>query len=378
MRRFLFFAVVCGLWLAPELSAQQRLPERFGGWSASQAPVQAAPDVASKQPAEAAAVLSEAGMVQVIRRGYANGAHALTLTLYQMRDSSAALAAFGYLRAPEMVPSDLGLAAAVSRDRAVILSGSAVVEVTGLAEAAVSDLRELAAVLSRSADKTPPPPVPTFLPAAHRIAGSERYILGPVALRAAAAEFSRPALAAIADKVGFDAGAEAVLARYRDTRGEAALLLLEYPTPQLAGLHLKHIEAALGTLASSSATPIRRTGSLLSFVLPGASPAAATALLDGVRYETGVTWNEPSHTATDPPWSALVVNTIVGTGVFLAAAFAFGIAFGGVRIVTKLLFPGRVFDRRAQMQILQLGIASKPIDADDFYASWSPRAWSGR
>ncbi|HYA96492.1 MAG TPA: DUF6599 family protein, partial [Methylomirabilota bacterium] len=127
MRRFLFFAVVCGLWLAPELSAQQRLPERFGGWSASQAPVQAAPDVASKQPAEAAAVLSEAGMVQVIRRGYANGAHALTLTLYQMRDSSAALAAFGYLRAPEMVPSDLGLAAAVSRDRAVILSGSAVV-----------------------------------------------------------------------------------------------------------------------------------------------------------------------------------------------------------------------------------------------------------
>ena len=119
--------------------------------------------------------------------------------------------------------------------------------------------------------------------------------------------------------------------------------------------------------------PIRRKGSLLSLVLPGASPAAAQALLDGVRYETNITWNEPTHSLTDLPWPVVVVNTIIGTGVFLGAAIVFGIAFGGVRLITKLILPGKVFDRRDQMQILQLGLSAKPIDSNDFYASWNPR-----
>jgi hypothetical protein len=44
-----------------------------------------------------------------------------------------------------------------------------------------------------------------------------------------------------------------------------------------------------------------------------------------------------------------------------------GIAFGGVRVVTKRLFPGRVFDRPNQMEVLQLGLSGKRIDPSDFY-----------
>lgn len=373
MRHTLFAALFFGLLLAPGLSAQQVLPVRFAAWAASGAPVRVSSEITGKQPSEAAAVLAEAGLLGATQRSYSSGAHSLTLTLYQFRDSSGAFAAFTYLRAPGMFSSDLGLSAALARDHGILLSGSAVVEATGLANVTVSDLRELAATLSRSADKAPPPPIAGFLPGAGKIVGSERYILGATGFRAAAAELSRPELAPLAEKIGFNAGAEAALARYRDGRGETALFLFEYPTPQSAGLHQKHIEAALADSARPGGLSIRRKGSLLSLVLPGASPATVRALLDGVRYETNITWNEPSQTATDPPWPVLVVNTIIGTGVFLVAAFVFGIAFGGVRLMAKLFLPGKVFDRRAQMQILQLGLSTKPIDSDDFYAGWSFR-----
>jgi hypothetical protein len=378
MRHTLITVFVGGLLLAPGLSAQQPLPERFGAWSASGPAASVAPEVSGREPGETTAVLAEAGLAGVIRRLYSDGSHSLTLTHFQLRDSSGAVAAFTYLRAPGMISSDLGITAALSRDRGILLSGRAVVEAVGLAKVTIADLHSLAASLSRTAEKTPPPPIPSYLPLAGRISGSDRYILGPAGFRAAAGELSLPKLALLAEKIGFNAGAEAALARYRDARGEAALLLIEYPTPQFAGLHQKHLETALAISAQPGGLSIRRKGSLLSVVLPGASAATAQKLLDGVRYETEVTWNEPSQTATDPPWATTIVKTFVGTGVFLLAAFVFGIAFGGVRLITKLFFPGKVFDRREHMQILQLGLTSKPIDADDFYAGWNPRASSGR
>jgi len=44
-----------------------------------------------------------------------------------------------------------------------------------------------------------------------------------------------------------------------------------------------------------------------------------------------------------------------------------GAAFGGVRLLTKMLFPGKVFDRPEQMDVLQLGLSGKRINSRDFY-----------
>jgi hypothetical protein len=62
-------------------------------------------------------------------------------------------------------------------------------------------------------------------------------------------------------------------------------------------------------------------------------------LRDGVNYETQVTWNEPSGTATDAPWGVVLYRIFVGTGIFMMAAVVLGIGFGGLRIFTKRLFP---------------------------------------
>ena len=46
---------------------------------------------------------------------------------------------------------------------------------------------------------------------------------------------------------------------------------------------------------------------------------------------------------------------------------AAGLGFGGFRLFIKYLLPGKVFDRSDDIEILQLGLASKPIQAKDFY-----------
>jgi hypothetical protein len=38
-----------------------------------------------------------------------------------------------------------------------------------------------------------------------------------------------------------------------------------------------------------------------------------------------------------------------------------------VRLLTKMLFPGKVFDRPEQMDVLQLGLSGKRINSRDFY-----------
>jgi hypothetical protein len=221
--------------------------------------------------------------------------------------------------------------------------------------------------IQSKADKTPPPPIPNYLPDRDRVSGSEEYALGPAAFRAALAHLARPEYTVITDSAGFNSGAEAMLARYQTSREDAVLLLIEYPTPQLAGLHWKHLEQALPPEAKKSGTSIERKGSLLAIVLSPSSPAYAARVREAVNYETQVTWNEPTHTITDPPITTVLAKIIIATGIFMLVAIVFGVAFGGVRVLMKSLFPGKVFDRPEQMDVLQLGLSSKRINSRDFY-----------
>ena len=63
----------------------------------------------------------------------------------------------------------------------------------------------------------------------------------------------------------------------------------------------------------------------------------------------------------------MIVGSIVGTGIICGFTLVAGLAFGGFRLVVKRALPNRVFDRTSQIQVLQLGLSSKPINAEDFY-----------
>jgi hypothetical protein len=158
-----------------------------------------------------------------------------------------------------------------------------------------------------------------------------------------------------------------MLAQYHRGHDAGVLLLIDYPTPQLAELHLRHLETALAETGKDAASKIERKGSLLLMVIAPSSPAYAESLRGAVNYETQVTWNEASQTATDPPWAVVLYRIFVGTGVFMVMALAFGVAFGGFRIFIKKILPGKVFDRPEQMEVLQLGLSGNKIDTRDLY-----------
>jgi len=263
-------------------------------------------------------------------------------------------------------PSTVGQLTAIGHGRLIMLIGNFLVIVEQPQLASTADLRELSTTVRKSADTTPLPPIRAFLPQGFAD-GTQRYALGPMAFRAALDKLGDGEFAPLTKEVGFDFGAEAIFANYQKAKESGVLLLIDYPTPQLAEQHLRHLDAVLSAAEKQAGTTVERKGSLLSIVLRPSSTAFAEELRNGVHYQTEVTWNEPTHKITDPPWVVILGRIIILTLLFMGLAVAVGAAFGGVRVLLKTFFPGKVFDRPGQMDVLQLGLSGKRIDSRDFY-----------
>lgn len=329
-------------------------PDRFGRWSA------AGPAVKEKFSEPDAAVYTEAGLVDSFGKQYSNGAQSLALSITAFRDPTGAYEAFTYRRFHDMSGATLTETSAVQDDRALLLVGNLLVSVHGLApDTAAADLKEIAARSRPRADATPFPPIRTYLPVKDRVAGSDLFAGGPVAFRSAMASLDQAEYAVLAQEVYVVSDAEAIAARYHKADGDAVLLLIEYATPQLAEQELHHLQVALAQKLNKNDVTVERKAFRLAIVLGSPTPGFASALRDNVKYETHVTWNEPVFTVTEPPIISTVAKIFAGTGVLLLAAVVLGIAFGGVRIITKALFPGKVFDRPEQIEILQLRLSDK-------------------
>jgi hypothetical protein len=110
-----------------------------------------------------------------------------------------------------------------------------------------------------------------------------------------------------------------------------------------------------------------RSSALVALVFGAESQDAAKQLISQIQYRSSVTWNEPSQSFTEPSFPVMIIGVFEGTGLIMLLAMAVGLGFGGFRLLVKILLPGRVFDRDSQVEILQLGLTSKPIDSRDFY-----------
>jgi len=350
--------LVCGIALlsASSLSAQESpLPKQFQNWKF--ASCAAKPVVVANW--------KETGLREFSACQYKNGDKVIWISGGRYHDPSSAFEIYTWGLRAGMVPTNVGQVSAFDKDGVIVLEGTLVLG-SG-ANISKEDLDALVKAVEADSEKGPLPPIRTYLPGPGRLLGSERYALGPEGFRAALRTLGRDDFEVLTDAAGFNSGAEAMFARYQTGKDGGVLLLLEYPTPQLAEQHIHHLEEVLPAAAKQTGTVIERKGSLLSMVLAPSSAEYAKNLREAVDYETQVTWNEASQAATDPPITSTLVKIIMGTGVFMVAAIVLGIAFGGVRVVTKKFFPGKVFDRANQMEVLQLGLSGKRIDPSDFY-----------
>jgi len=340
--------------------APKPLPDRFGSWLSSTSPVKL-------KPAEQdTALLTEAGLELSITRPYSSGSQTLNVGLERFYDPSGAYEAYTAVLDTDLQPSTVGQLTAIGHGRLVMLIGNYLVNVEQPQLASTADLKELSDFLRKSADTTPLPPIRAFLPQGFAD-GTQRYALGPAAFQAALGKLGESEFAPLSHEVGFDFGAEAIFANYQKAHQSGVLLLIDYPTPQLAEQHLRHLDAVLSPGEKQAGTTVERKGSLLSIVLRPPSAAFAEELRRGVRYQTEVTWNEPTHKLTDPSWVVILGRILISTLLFMGLAIALGIAYGIVRVLLKNFFPGKILDRPGQMDVLQLGLSGKRIDSSDFY-----------
>jgi hypothetical protein len=357
--------------LCASVSAQNAiLPHHFGNWVATgSSKTLTTKDLGNNwtQGSGADKILQESGLSTIEQRGYRSGQDEVTLRLFKLKDPSSAYEFYTFLLAPGMRNMGVGDDSALSQYDGRILIGNFVIQATLSPNTEPESLNDLVAVLQPKADPTPFPPLKGYLPTDWRIFGSEKYALGPSAFRAAMNSLNQGAYADLSHEVGFQNGAEAMFARYQGQHGSGLLLLLEYPTPQVAENHLHHLESALPASAKQAGVTVERKASLLSIVFAPTSPMHAQAIRDAVNYETEVTWNEPHQTYTDPPLVRVLYKIFLFTTMFLVVATLAGIAFGGFRILVKHWWPGKVFDRPENIEVLQLGLTGKKIDPSDLY-----------
>jgi hypothetical protein len=371
MRRLLCicFGILCLTVAAHPAAAQGILPSAFAGWTAAAPSTAIPPTGLDPLLGPDTPAFREYVVKSVEQRSYTQGTQAASLTLYRLRDPSSAYGAYTFLRNDSLSSVDLGSYASASHDRALIVVGEMLLDVSAPAKQARpadADLKQLAALLEAKADRTPYPYIGQHLPENGRVMNSERYVIGPLSL----AHFVP---LGTDDWMGFDHSAESILATYQVAGKNETLIVTSYPTQQIAA------EKFAGMLRRFTFDPPgdvppgqnvlfgKRVSSFIAVVAGAPSRKAANKVLDQVSYESSVMWDEPKQTLTEPSINNMIVEAFMGTGVIMVFAIAAGIGFGGIRVLVKIFLPNKIFDREKQIEILQLGIASKPIKAKDFY-----------
>ena len=241
-----------------------------------------------------AAVMTEDGLRRFARSEYAatNEKNALpqgTVAVYKFFDASGAVAAYDYFRRPGMRAEKVGDDAVSNGDELLMRSGANVVvgHFRLDHEAMIALTRELIAGLPKVGGAAGiAPMLPGLVPGKVGIeAESVRYALGPRGYTAMGGVLPP-------GTVGFDKNAEAVTARTKDS---GVLTLLLYPTPQIAGDHLRAIEALRRqqSTALTGTVKMRREGPLL-LLTTGAWPAdEAEKMVGGIHLRSEVTWDKP-------------------------------------------------------------------------------------
>jgi hypothetical protein len=362
---------VAGIALANQAAPSASiLPRQFGGWQISGSS-RTSNDPRIADPVNAA-VLKEYGFTSFESATYIrDDGRRLTLKAARFGDASGAYGAYTYYKTPAMLIEKIGDGAASMNERVLFYRGNILVDAVfqKLSAMSAAELREMAEGLPLPPGNTRNlPGLPAYLPAQSYVKNTAKYVVGPTALENVDAPVP-------SELVDFNAGAEVVVGNYNSSGGEATLMLISYPTPQIAADHLRRIEAAARPQSSSSAqgapaananrtlqTPIfdKRTGPIVVVAAGPLSEAEGKSLLGSVNYDANVTWNENTYFTKRDNLANLLVNVIILCFIIIGFALIAGVAFGGIRILAKRLFPDRVFNQAQNREFISLHLSEKP------------------
>ena len=358
------------------------LPAEFGGWHIAGSPQ------TSKDPAVAdsanAALLKEYGLTDFESGTYTrDDGRKLALKAIRFTDASGAYGAFTYYKMPQMRTESIPDLGSSLNERVLFYRGNILVDAVfeKLSAMSAAELRELSQTLPLPAGNAGNlPSLPAYLPKSGYLKNSAKYVVGPVGLEKLNAPLS-------AQLVDFATSAEVALGTYQTSGGVGTLMLIEYPTPQLAAEHLRRIDAAYqpaqkGNVQPQPGSPIaivgpifdKRSGPIVVLATGAISRGEARALLNAVNYEADVTWNENTYQGKKNNIGNLLLNVFLLCGILIVFAGVAGLAFGGIRIFFNRILPERVLHRQKEVDFICLNLSEGQAGASDSKVSPSIKA----
>jgi hypothetical protein len=335
------------------------LPNSFAGWRLNNA-AQNSANPAVADPLNAG-VLKEYGFTDVTTATYTrDDGRQLTLKAARFEDASGAFGAYTFYRTPEMQPEEIGDQAASLGQRVLFFRGKILLDATfsKLSAMSAAELRELAEDLPKtSGTQGKLPDLVAYLPGQSFVSHSAKYIIGPLAFEKTVSEFPQSI-------VDFGKSPEIVLADYRVSNTDGRLMLIGYPTPQVAASELSRIDAAQQSQQLQPG-PIatRRTGRILILVAGSLPADAAKTIASNVNYDADITWNQNTYHNPKDNVGRVVLGGIFLSAVLIGILLVSSVAFGGFRVAVKRLLPGKVFDRPDQVELIALHLSDPALES---------------
>lgn len=323
------------------------LPKVFAGWEKS------ADDKIGTNPAvvdpASGQVLKEYGFTDFETATYTNGDRKLTVKAARFQDASGAYGAFTFYRAPNMQRETIGAMAASANERVLFFSSNVLVMANfdRITAQSAAELRELAQDLPAvSGTAAALPSLPNYFPRRELVPNSAKFIEGPEALAMTGAPVS-------AQLVDFSTQPEIMLGKYAADGKTADLMLIYYPTPEIAGTRMRAIDAAYPK-QDGVAFQIKRTGPIVALVKGNISQGDAKSLLAHVNYEAEVSWNENAGNSKKDNIGNLVIAACILAGIIFLISVVTGGLFGVGKVLMERFFPKQYAAHERKSQFIKL------------------------
>jgi uncharacterized protein DUF6599 len=298
-------------------------------------------------------LLKECGFRSFWQGSYERGPWAVSVQIFELGDSSGAYSLYTVQVQPGGHLESTGDQATSTSNDLWLWQANLVVHVqdqkaSGKAKTQLLEVgREVSTLIRQHAEL---PNLVKRLPFHNQVSGSSRYAVGPQG-------FSDLKIPLEAGKLGLEMGAEVSTAKYQFPNTEGQLLLLSYPTPQMARKFYTDMKDAHSLLLAPSPTSTifsKRSGPLIAVIFGTLSQAEANTLLEAIQYTANLTWDEMPPGEEVAAYLRKVRQSIMLTGALLLVTFGVGVVFGLIRVAVKRWLPISIFDRPEEVELTQL------------------------
>lgn len=264
-------------------------------------------------------VWEEYGLQEAESANYTDGKLNFAVSGWRLKDTTSAFAVVQWMLTPGYRTAKFEDTAFQNGRKYLWMFGNYVFHLEG--DLPDEEKRQILYIQLPRLERSALPKLSDYLPADGLVAASRRYVLGPVSLEKFEPRIP-PSLAA------FHLGAEGQLGLYQAGNESYAILIFNYPTPNIAKKQFEEFMKLDGVTA-------KRTGPMVALALGGTDRDAVERALAKVNYQATISWNEPVGGRQEPNMGDLILGAIKLIGVLCLLTVVGGLLVAGIKMAGR-------------------------------------------